>query len=425
MDGTIIIVLAGVLLFVLLALGVPFYAAFIASAMPVLFWVAGQRPMTLADLGTNSIRGFTLIAIPLFILLGNIMSVCGATTVLFNAARAFIGWIPGGLGMAAIVACAMFGTMCGSGVATALAVGTIAVPELTKAGYKRETAAAICGCSGGLGLLIPPSIGFVVLGDVLKVSIGDLFIAGIVPGLICMVLLCIACYFWCRGKPEIQIDRRYSWGERGKAIVAALPVIVIPLAIVGSLWGGICTPTEAAGVGCFVGLLLAIFYFRKFGLEEAKTCLRDTARASASIFCIIVGAVIFGRALAYMFIPQMAGAAVGGMGLGLNAFKLVFFGIFFVLGMIFDYFVLVLVCLPPLVPALGLYPAIALIPFGVMFQLVANVGQITPPVGITLYAAATGAKAETTGTIREIPYFLSAVVAATLLMLFVPALAIY
>ncbi|MBA7671083.1 hypothetical protein ES703_79234 [subsurface metagenome] len=160
MDGMIIIVLGVVILFVLLALGIPFYAAFIAGAMPVLFFVAGKGPMTLTDLGTNSIRGFTLIAIPLFILLGNIMTACGATTLLFNVARAFIGWLPGGLGMAAVVACAMFGTMCGSGVATALAVGTIAVPEPTKAGYNRELAAAICGCSGGLGLLIPPQYRF-------------------------------------------------------------------------------------------------------------------------------------------------------------------------------------------------------------------------------------------------------------------------
>ena len=153
MDGTIIIVLSVILLFVLLALGIPFYVAFLASAIPVLFWVAGQGPMTLADLAVNSIRGYTLASIPLFIFLGSIMSVCGATTVLFNVARAFVGWLPGGLAMAAIVACAMFGTMCGSGVATALAIGAIAVPELLKAGYSRELAAAICGTAGGLGLL--------------------------------------------------------------------------------------------------------------------------------------------------------------------------------------------------------------------------------------------------------------------------------
>ncbi len=426
MDGTIIIVLSVVLLFGLLALGAPFYVAFLASAMPVLFWVAGQGPLTLADLAVNSIRGYSLVAIPLFILLGSIMSVCGATTVLFNVARAFVGWLPGGLAIAAIVACAMFGTMCGSGVATALAIGTIAVPELTKAGYKRETAAAICGCAGGLGLLIPPSIGFIVLGEILEVNVGDLFMAGIVPGLICMAFLSIAAYFRIKPKVdrgEIQLERHYSWRERGKAVVAALPVAFVPLAIVGSLWGGICTPTEASGVGVVAGLLLAIFYFRKFGWKEASIALRDTVRSSAAIFCMVLAALTYGRALSFMRIPQMAGNALIAMELGLHAFKLAFFGTFFMLGMIFEAWTLWFVCLPPLVPSLALYPAIALVPFGVMFQLVINVGQITPPVGVTLYAAATGAKAGAGATIREMPLFLLAVVATTLLVLFVPAVA--
>jgi len=422
---TVIVILSIVLLVFLLAVGAPFYVAFIFPSMLILFVLTPMGGMTLVDMGSSQVRSFTLIAIPLFLLLGNIMAVCGATRVLFNFARAFIGWIPGGIGMAAIVACAMFGTMCGSVIATAMAVGSIAVPELTKSGYSREQAAAICGCGGTLGPLIPPSIAFIILGPILWVSVGDLFMAGIVPGIICMIFMCVAVYFMVRGK--VVVERHYSWRERGIATLEILPITVMPLAIIGSLWGGICTPTEAAGVGIVVAVLLARFYFRKFGLNEVKTVLKDTMRTSAAIYFIMIAAVIFGRALAAIGIPQAAGAAVGQWGLGLIAFKLAFIGFFIVLGCFFDAFILVLVCLPPLLPAVLNYPELAsnLVPFGVTFLLVSNIGMITPPVGVGIYAAAAGASADTMGTIRQTPLLMLAILAAAVVIFLAPGLVIY
>ena len=422
---TVIIILSVILLVFLLVVGAPFYVAFILPSVLILFALTSMGGMTLANMGSSQIRSFTLIAIPLFLLLGNIMAACGATRVLFNFARVFIGWIPGGLGMAAVVACAMFGTMCGSVVATSMAVGSIAVPELTKAGYSREQAGAICACGGTLGPLIPPSIAFIIIGPILKVSVGDLFIAGIVPGIICMFFLCIAVYFMVRGK--IAVDRHYSWRERGRATLELLPIAVLPLAIIGTLWGGIATPTEAAGVGIVFAVLLARFYFRKFGLREVKTVLRDTLGTSAAIYCIMIAAVIFGQALGTKGIPQAAGAAAGQWGLGLTAFMLAFVGVFIVLGCFFDAFILMLVCLPPLLPAVLTYPELArnLVPFGVIFLLLTNIGMITPPVGIGLYASAAAAGADTMGTIREIPLLVLAMTATTLLLVFVPGLILY
>jgi len=322
----------------------------------------------------------------------------------------------------------MFGTMCGSGVATALAIGSIAVPELVKNGYSRESAAAICGCAGGLGMIIPPSIAFVILGDVLSVSVGDLFIAGIVPGVICTAFLCVACYILVRSKVrrgEIKLDRVYSWREKRKTLVAALPLVAIPVVILYTLWRGVATPTEVAGVSCVVATLLARFYFHKFGRKEIQTAFSDTVQSAAPVFCIIVGSVTFGRALAYMFIPQKLGALAGSMGLGLNAFKLVIFGIFGILGMFLDGFILWLVCLPPLVPSFALYPTMDLVYFGVLFQFMVMLGALTPPTAIQLYSAATGAKAEIAGTLRESPLYMLAIAMSTLLLLFVPALVIY
>jgi C4-dicarboxylate transporter DctM subunit len=272
--------------------------------------------------------------------------------------------------------------------------------------------------------MIPPSIGLVLLGSVLGVSTGDLFLAAIVPGLICMACLCVTCYFWCLGKKEIKLSRTYSWEERRQAIIKALPTILMPLVIIGSLWGGICTPSEAGGLSCIVGIILAKFYFHNFGWSELKQCIENTAKTTASIFCVILAAIVFGRVLSSLFVPQSVAKYLNQTGLGLTAFRLAFFGMFFILGMLFDATPLILVVLPPLLPTLLSYPDIGnnLVAFGVAFQLIVNIGQITPPVSVTLYASAAAANADVPGTIREILPFLLTTVFVTFLILFLPSL---
>jgi C4-dicarboxylate transporter DctM subunit len=407
----------------LLVLGAPFYVSFLAASIPVLLWGVQAGFICIGELGVDAVESFTLIAIPLFILLGNMMSVCGAVTLLFDIARAFIGHIPGGMGMAGFVACAMFGTMCGSSSATALAMSTVVTPELIKHGYSRELSAVICATGAGLALLIPPSISFILIGAVMKLNIGDLFIAGIVPGIITTGLLCITVYLRVRGKKEVKIGRRYSWRERGRVVLRAAPVGALPLAIIGCLWGGICTPTEAAGVSCVVALLLARFYFHKFGLKEANVCLKDTAVLSGVVYCMIIGGLTFGGVISYLHVPQWAGAALSGLGLGVSSFKFVFIGIFFVLGMFIDPIVLILVALPAILPTVLLYPSIPPIGFAILFTVMINVAEVTPPVGEILYEAILGARASVAGAIRELPLFLLAVMVSAFLFAFVPVLA--
>jgi C4-dicarboxylate transporter DctM subunit len=425
MDGTWII-LAVILAFWLVSLlfGLPLYIAFLAATVPILFLVAGQGPLSLGKVIVDTMSSFTLIAIPLFILLGNTMSVCGATTVLFGFARAMVGHVRGGLGMATLVASAMFGTVCGSSVATALAVTTVAGPELLKSGYRRETIAAICAAGGGLGLLIPPSIDFIILGEILGLSVGTLFIAGIVPGLITLALLCAATHFSIGRRKEVEISQPASWQTRGRAFVRVLPVASIPLAIIGTLWGGIATPTEIAGVGAFLGLLLARFYFRKLGWGELKKIMIDTVRMSAAMMCVILAVVAFGRALSFEQIPQMLGNYVVGMGLELPAFKAFYLGLFFFMGMVFEFVAMAFVALPPLVPAVMSYD-ISLIAFAVTFCMIGFVGQLTPPVAMTLYAGSTGIGASVTKSIKEIPLYLIVWIVATVSVLYMPFLAVY
>jgi len=254
------------------------------------------------------------------------------------------------------------------------------------------------------------------------VSVSELFIAAIVPALLMTALLCIAVYFNCMRKKELIVSKSYTWHQRLNIVIKAVPVATIPFAIMGSLYAGICTPTESAGIGCLVALLLAKFYFRRFGLQDAKQCLKETAKSTGIIFLIIIGAVIFGKVLALLQIPQMFGQYIVELGLGLNPFKFAFFLLFFLMGFVFDALILMLVALPPLVGALTGY-GLALVPFGVMFELIVNLGQVTPPVALVLYSAAATTKAPIDAVIREAPPYIATWIAGTLLVLFIPALA--
>ncbi len=420
----LIIAICVLLVIALLLSGAPFYVAFAAFAIPFLILYAEVPGEVLGETAANSVASFTLIALPLFILLGGIMARTGATRDLFNLARSFFGHIRGGMGITAIVAAAGFGAMCGSGLATALAISTIAVPELVRFGYKRSTIAAICGSAGGLGLLIPPSLAFIILGPILEVSVGDLFMAGIVPGVLMAIFLSLACYVTCRNNQEIQRDRRYTWNERLKAFVKALPAFTIPLAILVSIYFGIATPTESAGVACIVALLLGFFYYRSLNLQVMKEILKDTARSTSAVWFIIMGAIVFGRVLAYENVPQFGARFVSDLGLSYIGFIAAIMVLFFILGMFFDAFILTLAALPPLLMALKQYD-VPLVWFGIVFQIMVIIGQITPPVGITLYASAAGAEADVGDTIREvIPYLIALLMALAVLIMF-PMLVIY
>lgn len=419
------IAILSILIFVILFLsGAPFFVAFTAFAIPFLIFEAGVPGQTLGSIATESVANFTLIAIPLFIFLGSIMSRIGATGDLFHLSRTFFGHIRGGLGVTTIVAAAGFGAMCGSGLATALAISSVAVPELEKNGYKKSTIAAICGSAGGIGLLIPPSLAFIVLGDVMGVSVGKLFIAGIIPGLLAMTLLCLACYFSLKGRDEIIIEDKANWSDRGKAFIKALPAFGVPAAILIIIFLGIATPTEAAGVACIVALILGIFYYKTINMKVMMDILKDTTRSTSSIWFIVMGSMLFGRVLGFENVPQAGARFISGLGLNFTLFVISALVLFFVLGMFFDAFVLMLAALPPLLMALSAYD-VPLIWFGILFTVLLMIGQITPPVGITLYAAAAGAQADVGDTIKEVmPYLLALVLTLILLVIF-PFLIIY
>lgn len=409
---------------ILLLSGAPMYVAFLLGSIPIFLGYANWPGVATAQLAIAAVDSYTLVAIPLFILLGNLAAEGGAAAALFDLVRAVMGHFRAGMAMVAVVVCALFGTMCGSGLATAIAVGSIVAPEMAKSGYSRADIGAIVGASGGLGLLIPPSITAIVLAEICGLSVADLFAAGVIPGLIAMVFLCIACYIKLGKNEEIKIEPHRSWGERAKALARALPAILIPVILILVIYMGIATPTESAGVGCIVAALVGWLAYRKLSWQGIKRALISTTRTSAAIFCIIFGAVMMGRVLAYKGIPQAIAGFSETMGLTPVTFLLSFLLAFFILGMFFDAFALLYVALPPTLVTMYHFD-LNIISMCVMFTLVVIVGQITPPVCITLYAASTGTGAKSTDTIRKIPPYLIALLSALLLTTFIPQLSAF
>ena len=409
----------GIILFIIpFICGASIFVSFVLISTILLIYTANLPGMTIALQAVSSVSSFTLVAIPFFILLGNIMIESKSIASLFNLVRAFIGSIKASLGMAVIWASVLFGTMCGSGVATAVAMSSAAGPELIKSGYSRERAAAIAGSAGCLGFMIPPSVVGVILAEITRTSVADLFAAIIGPGLVIALTECVTCYFTCRNIPEIKTEPRHTWKERSHAVLDALPAFLIPAVLFILIYGGIATPTEASGVACVAAALVGFFYYRKLTWANLQRAFNDTVISSGSIFCLVFGALIFGRALAELGIPQFIAAFTLEMGLTQIPFLLSFIVIFLILGCFLDIFALLYICIPPVLPALaalGINP----IHFSTVFLVSAFAGQITPPVCITLYAATTPIKANVGKTIRlAMPYLIAVIVANIIVALF-------
>jgi len=420
----IVILILGLALIALLFIsGAPMFVAFFAGCIPILLWYCDWNLVSIADLSINAVSSYTLIAIPLFVFLGNIMGAGGAAGALFDLIRAWVGHIRAGLGIATVMASAAFGTMCGSGVATALAIGSVAAPQLEKAGYKKGEIAAICAASGGLGIMIPPSVGAILLAELTGVSVARLFIAGVVPGLLAMTALSITCYIRLRNDITIEKAPRATWKQRNQALIHALPALIIPLVLFLVILMGIATPTEAAGVACVVGLIVSYVFYKQLTFEKLKVAIFGTVRVTAAVFCVIAGAVVFGRVLAFKGIPQMISSWTATAGLSEIGFLFLFIAVFFLLGLIFDAFALMYIALPVALPTAVAF-GMDIAAFCMLFHFCYIVGQLTPPVCITLYAAAAGVGANSEDAIKKAMPYLIAMVICAVIVIFWPEMTV-
>jgi len=420
-------ILGLVILFVLLLLRMP-----VGLAMGLVGF-AGYAHLTslkgaygvLKTVPFSNVASYDLSVLPLFLFMGSLAYVSGLSESLYRAAYRWIGGVRGGLAMATVLGCAGFSALCGSTLATASAMGRIALPEMKKYGYHPGLATGTIAASGSLGILIPPSSIFIIYGMLTEQSITKLFMAGVFPGILLSFLFMLQIYARVSMNPKLgPPGPKTSWAEKADAIKDAGALLALAVILLLGLYLGWFTPTEAAGIGAF-GVLVFGLIKRGVTRQNLLEALVDATLSTAMIFVIIIGAMIFSNFLAVSRLPSELAAFVGGLPASRYVIFLGIIIVYVILGCIMDSLAMVLLTVPifyPLVTALGFDP----IWFGVVVVLVAEMGVITPPVGMNVYVVRGIAQDVPMGTIFSgaMPFFVMMIVCVILITVF-PQIALF
>jgi C4-dicarboxylate transporter, DctM subunit len=433
MTGIALALIIFAIMLFMMAIRIPISVSMFVAG--VIGYVAQTGWLPLANfLNTQSYARFAsydLSVIPLFILMGHFATQGGLSRALFQFAAGAMGRFKGGLAMAAVFACAAFGAICGSSVATAATVTSVALPEMKRHGYSGRLATATLAAGGTLGILIPPSVVLVIYAILTEQNIAKLFAAAMIPGIIAMLGYMAAIAIYVRVVPGHAPEHDHVARTNMKdAIIGVGPIAVIFIVVFGGIYGGFFTPTEGAGVGAFCTFIAAIAK-REMTWAKFKQCFYATAESSAMIFMIFLGADLMNSALALTQVPNQLAAAVGAMGmppLMVIAAILVFY---VVLGCVMDELSMILLTIPiffPMVMALplGLTPEHQAIWFGILVLMVVGVGMLAPPVGLNVYVVNSMAKdVPIAESYRGVVPFLISDFLRTMLVLFFPPVSLW
>jgi C4-dicarboxylate transporter DctM subunit len=385
MSITLVGILLVVGLLVLLSMGTPisFALGFLGiTGITLLLDIANlyQIAEIAADSGTN----LFMLTLPLFILMAEVVSFSGVGNDIYTAAHRWLSWLPGGLAISSVATCTGFAAISGSSPATAATVGLVAIPEMVKRGYNRKLAAGSIAVGGTLGILIPPSITMIIYGIITEVSIGKLFMAGIVPGIIISVLLSAAIALAVKIKPSLAPRvEAVSWADRIASLKRVWAFIVLVLSILGTIYLGIATPTESAAIGASFAILIAALY-RRLSIKNIHWALRRTVAVTAMIMFLVITGNILAFLLSSLTIPQMVTQSITEMELSRWAIMIVINIILLIMGCLLDPMAIMVITLPiifPIVTSLGFDP----VWFGIVVTINVEIGMITPPVGLNLF----------------------------------------
>ena len=361
------------------------FSLFIVGYIGMIFFGTLPAGNNMASSVWSTVEKWEYVALPLFILMGEILYRSGISEKLFKSLVPWLHRLPGGLLLMNIIACTLFAAVSGSSAATTATVGRITLAEFEKLGYDRRLAMGSLAGAGTLGFLIPPSLIMIVYAILAEVSIGKMFMAGILPGLLLSGIY--SSYIIYRGirNPEIapQTQDSYSWGERVVALKDLVPTLILILMVLGSIYAGIATPTEAAALGVF-GATVFAFINRQMNLKILFECLIGAVKTNAMIMMIVVGAGFLSRVMGFLGIPAAITQAITELNLSPYMLMLLLGGFYIVLGCLLDGFSIVVMTLPialPMVTMAGFDP----IWFGIYLILMVEVSQITPPVGFNLF----------------------------------------
>jgi len=367
-----------------LIVGIPISIG-LAMACVAFMWWTGTMSLMLAfpQKMLAGIDQFVLLAIPLFVLAGSLMSRSGITDKIVVFARSLVGHVPGGLSLANVLGCMLFGGISGSATAEAAAMGSVMIPAMEKEGYPRPYAAGLTAVASLMGPLVPPSLALILYGVLSGTSISDLFIAGIGPALLICAALMIYAY-WRAKRDGYPISERSTWPMRGNAILRAGPALLLPVIIIGGIRGGVFTPTESAAVGVAYALFLAVFFYRSIDFATAFEAFRDTAISTAGILYVIAVASMVAFVFTFEGVPQQVAQFMLSITDNKYLLLLLINILLLGLGMFLETLSIMIMTLPILigvVKALG----IDMVHFGMIMVLNLVIGLVTPPVGICLF----------------------------------------
>jgi C4-dicarboxylate transporter DctM subunit len=401
---------------ILLFLGVPIYLTM--GVTSGLVFASEGSLIPLAQKVIDELNSPTLLAIPYFVIAATFMERGGVAKALINAATAWIGRVHGGLGLVSVLTCAIFAAMCGSSVATAIAMGTIMIPAMLRNGYNPAFAGGILVSAGTLGILIPPSLAFVVYGVLADASIPRLFLGGVVPGLISAAMMGIYVYFY--SKKNGYVDRvPMPRDEKIKKTINAIPALLVPVVVLGGLYGGFVTLTETAALSAVVAIVLSLFVYREVKLGDFLQVMTHAVRSAAAIMIIIAMALAFGHLITETGIAQKTLDFVKGLDIQPWQFLLAINIILIILGMFLEVFSILLIMVPiilPLLEPLGIDP----IHFGVVLVINMELALMSPPVGLNLFVISNISKIPLAQVLRGTMPFFVLMVGLLLVVTYIP-----
>jgi tripartite ATP-independent transporter DctM subunit len=376
--------LAAVLLlaFLRVPLGIALMAVSVGGISFLNSWDVARTmiPMTLSEAAFS----YELAVVPLFILMGNVLSRTGISEDLFRAANAFLGAVRGGLALATMVTCAGFSAVCGSSFATAATMAKVAYPSMQKFGYSDRLASATIAAGGTLGILIPPSIILMIYGILTQQNIGELFIAGVLPGILGLALYMLAIYVIAWFRPEhAPRGERVSASERWASLAGVWPFVALFLLIIGGLYLGWFTATEAGGMGAGMALLIALLQ-RRLSWALFYTVMRETVITAVMLYVVLFGAMLFSQLISFSGLADELLALVQGSGLSRMGVLLAILAVFLALGCVMDSMAIILIFVPLFTPTL-VAQGYDLVWFGIIVVVLTEIGLITPPVGMNVF----------------------------------------
>lgn len=409
----------------LLILRVPIGISLGMSSLVTIFASGVVQPTYLAQGLVTGADSFSLMAVPFFVLAGELMATGGISRRLLNIADAFLGRKYGGLALVTVVACMFFAAISGSGPATVAAIGGLTIPSMLKQGYDRPFAGAISAAAGSIGVIIPPSIPMVMFCVATGVSVGAMFMGGVIPGLLIGVSLCLYSSLYSKKHKYINAEAApFSWGNVGRSLVDGIWALLVPVIILGGIYGGIFTPTEAAAVAVAYGLIVGLFVYRDLKAKDLYRIFGSAALTTATIMVILGTATTFGRILTLERIPTMIADFFESVAKGPIMLLILINILLLIVGCFMETNAAIIILAPiflPIVESMGINP----VHFGIVMVVNLAIGFVTPPLGVNLFVSCNVANAKLEEICKGILPILGVMILDLLLITYIEPLSMF